>query len=62
MSDDDPRQAASTPRVDDLKTAPAVLRATIHITRKATGKVDTFELVGVADCRDDSVTPTTTAR
>lgn len=29
-----------------LHAQPAVMRATIHITRKATGKVETYELVG----------------
>lgn len=29
-----------------LSARPAVLRATIHVTRAATGKVDTYELVG----------------
>lgn len=29
-----------------LLTRPAVLRATIQVTRKATGKVDTYELTG----------------
>ena len=33
-----------------LQAQPAVLRATIHVTRAATGMVETFELVGnVAD-------------
>jgi hypothetical protein len=31
---------------DKLQAQPAVLRATVHVTRKATGKVDTFEIVG----------------
>lgn len=31
-----------------LQAAPAVLRATIHVTRAATGKVETFEIVGTA--------------
>lgn len=29
-----------------LAARPAVLRATIHVTRAATGEVDTYELVG----------------
>lgn len=31
------------------KAAPAVLRATIQITRAATGKVEEYEIVGTAD-------------
>lgn len=30
----------------ELEAKPAVLRATIHITRAATGKVETYEIVG----------------
>jgi hypothetical protein len=29
-----------------LQAQPATLRATIHVTRAGTGKVDTFEIVG----------------
>lgn len=29
-----------------IRAKPAVLRATIHITRAATGKVETYELTG----------------
>jgi hypothetical protein len=29
-----------------LPAQPAVLRATVHVTRKATGKVETYEIVG----------------
>jgi transcription elongation GreA/GreB family factor len=29
-----------------LQAAPATLRATVHVTRAGTGKVDTFEIVG----------------
>jgi hypothetical protein len=29
-----------------MESQPAVLRATIHITRKATGKVETYEITG----------------
>lgn len=32
--------------MSDLKAVGGELRATIHITRKATGKVETYELVG----------------
>lgn len=35
--------------MNELKGVPGELRATIHITRKATGKVETVELVGHAD-------------
>jgi len=31
---------------NELQPQPAVLRATIHVTRKDTGKVETYELVG----------------
>jgi hypothetical protein len=30
----------------ELKSEPAELRMTIHVTRKETGKVDTYELIG----------------
>jgi hypothetical protein len=33
----------------DLQAQPAIVRATIHITRKATGKVDTYEITGTPD-------------
>lgn len=29
-----------------IRAQPATIRATIHVTRKATGKVDTYEIVG----------------
>lgn len=32
-----------------MKGQPGELRATIHVTRKDTGKVETFELVGHSD-------------
>jgi len=35
--------------MSNLKGIPGELRATIHITRKATGKVDTVEIVGHSD-------------
>lgn len=38
------------------KATPAVLRATIQITRAATGKVEEYEIVG--DALDESTTPT----
>lgn len=34
---------------NNLETQPAVLRATIQITRKATGKVETYEIVGTPE-------------
>jgi hypothetical protein len=33
-------------KIAEIQAQPAVLRATIHITRKATGKVETYEIVG----------------
>jgi hypothetical protein len=33
----------------EVKAQPAVLRATIQITRKATGKVETYEIVGTPE-------------
>jgi hypothetical protein len=33
----------------NLKAEPGEMRATIQVTRKATGKVETFELVGHPD-------------
>jgi hypothetical protein len=33
----------------ELQARPAILRATVHVTRAATGKVETYELVGTAD-------------
>lgn len=36
-------QAGRTPAV---KAQPAVLKATVHITRKETGKVETYEITG----------------
>lgn len=40
--------AAASGDASVLRAQPAVLRATIHVTRAATGKVDTYELVGTA--------------
>jgi hypothetical protein len=31
---------------NEVKAQPAVLRMTVQVTRKATGKVETYELVG----------------
>jgi len=33
----------------NIKGQDTELRATIHVTRKATGKVETFELIGHSD-------------
>ncbi len=33
----------------ELKAKPAILRATIHVTRAATGKVETYDLIGTAE-------------
>ena len=33
-------------RVPAIKAQPAVLKATIQVTRKDTGKVDTYEITG----------------
>lgn len=35
--------------MSDLKATGGELRATIHVTRKATGKVETFEIIGHTD-------------
>lgn len=35
--------------MEELEAKPAVLRATIHVTRKETGKVETYELVGTVE-------------
>ena len=40
--------------MSELKGQPGELRATIHITRKATGKVETYELVGQVSPEDDA--------
>ena len=32
-----------------MQAQPAVLKATIHITRAATGKVETYEITGTAE-------------
>jgi hypothetical protein len=42
----------------ELKAQPAVLRATIQITRKATGKVETYELTGVVPAEPDNAEET----
>lgn len=41
-------QEKSNPSSDkkEVKAQPAVLRATIQVTRKATGKVETYQIVG----------------
>lgn len=37
------------PQLSNVAAQPAVLRATIHITRKATGQTETYELVGTPE-------------
>jgi len=41
-------RAADKPAVE-LQAAPAVIRATVQITRAGTGRVDTFEIVGTPE-------------
>ncbi len=43
-------QAGRTPAAKpiEVKAAPAVLRATIQITRAETGKVEEYEIIGTA--------------
>jgi hypothetical protein len=43
------RISAAEKREMELNARPAILRATIHVTRAATGKVETYEIVGTAD-------------
>ena len=43
------RISAADKATMELKARPAVLRATIQITRAATGKVEEYELVGTAE-------------
>jgi hypothetical protein len=40
------RISAADKEAARLQAAPAALRATIHVTRKATGKVETYTIVG----------------
>ena len=49
------RISAAEKAAINAKALPAVLRATIHVTRASTGKVETYEIVGTP--ADD--TPTT---
>ena len=35
--------------MNDIKAVPGELRATIHVTHKATGKTEQYEIVGHAD-------------
>jgi hypothetical protein len=42
-------EAAVIRAADKLQAQPAVLRATVHVTRAGTGKVDTFEIVGTPE-------------
>ena len=43
------RISAADKAAMQLHAQPALLRATIHVTRALTGKVDTYEIVGTAD-------------
>ena len=43
------RISAADKSAMEVKARPAILRATIHVTRAATGLVETFELVGTAE-------------
>lgn len=43
------RISAADKAAMELQARPAVLRATIQITRAATGKVEEYELVGTAE-------------
>ena len=50
---DDAKVAGEATRIPAaLKAQDAVLKATIHVTRKATGKVETYEIVGTPDKED----------
>jgi hypothetical protein len=40
------KRVSRAEKIEQIQAQPAVLRATIHITRKATGKVETYEIVG----------------
>ena len=42
------RISAAEKAAMQIKSAPAILRATIQITRAATGKVEEYEIVGTA--------------
>lgn len=41
------RVPAATPEPQVMKADEVVMRATIHITRAATGKVETYEITGI---------------
>ena len=43
------RISAADKAAMELQARPAVLRATIQITRAATGKVEEYEIVGTAE-------------
>ena len=49
MSGTAARISAADKAAMQLQARPAVLRATIQITRAATGKVEEYEIVGTAD-------------
>lgn len=42
-------QASRIPAEQKLAAQPAILRATITVTRAGTGKVETFEIVGTTE-------------
>ena len=46
------RISAADKAAMQLQARPAVLRATIQITRAATGKVEEYEIVGHAEARE----------
>lgn len=46
------RISAADKAAMQLQARPAVLRATIQITRAATGKVEEYEIVGTAEARE----------
>ncbi len=43
------RISAAEKAAIELRSRPAVLRATIQVTRAATGKVEEYEIIGHAD-------------
>jgi hypothetical protein len=43
------RISAAEKAAMELQARPAILRATIHVTRAHTGKIETYEIVGTAD-------------
>lgn len=51
------RVSAAEEQAAELQADRAVLRATVHITRAATGKVETYELVGTAGANPQQQEP-----